>query len=1354
MPPASKAPGRRAQLYHNVVDMACGVLACSCCRDASATVPESAADHSAVTTDAVPSLGSPTTSQLPARPFKRSTSGTKDLKKDIAILSTVYLFQDHPTLKSLAALIVSRIRGQDDGDSMFAKILLKCADFTVRLAAYAEEDADQSHSAIVEFTKTMDTLGSVDPEESDSLKEFERRVDSVAQQLTPTTELQARTNGGEWATLLLDWGSTIFGILKEASEVLPVPALKPVFASLAALFDAAQRTQANFGQMGLLSFIAADLAIQLAEQCSCLNQLPQETTKSIDRFERFVNSTEQLEELETQLNAAVVAFQNNQLVQLQANYQYLKDATAQGRLDHLPQHPDDSGQRGEYLEDSRTEATNAVAEWMRVSHDLIIWIHGTAGVGKSTFSRHLTESLRQTQRLAASVRLRAVGDNWGPETMIKLLAAELGRNHPMAIDDVLAAVGECNDRPLRYYVERCIRDPVRSLRYGHPLIILMDGVDEWPFHEALIKELAHLRTSPTSSFVKFIFTSRSDPHRSHFPNIPIHSYPLPPVPPEVVVHPNEITQLAVLSGGLLIWASTVCGLVKHSLSSNGSARVVNNILTSETKLGGSRKLMHLYRDAIIHAFPSPVEQRRFRDYLGSSMVLQEPLDVFDFSKLTGIEVDVIKRLQTQIAAICQLPSKAVSLSTIYPAASIFHLSFLEFVQDLSANTEALSITLSLVDFHARLGQACLEATFVSPPPEQTVRSFPRRHTNAYRYAVKFWPLHISNGTDRATWSETSHCKKLQDVQIEGMRRWARDFVEYSQPQIHLDKQSFVDDHQGTVLHTVAGGLAGVNSVRSAVDCLEIAVRLRPTSIPSWHQLGEGFRRLSADVWDSDRRILDKAAEALQNALTIWEAYSASSPSNLPSIARAAPKQRPFPHDIPDLEDLVSLPREELGLQSEIYESYPRLVSALGSVLQAQFEQGSTIDDGAGHEAIRLYSHALEVPLGDQSESRCALLYNIASVYYTFHARTGEEIHLCKAIEFGERALKECPPNDTAHSLILRALGKFYRVSGSIQEAIEMLEKALNHCHDQEDKYIVLNEYSDALRARFEHVAGPVSGEPFQNLIDLDGAISLRKEALGLCPQSHPSRSEILYRLGNDLYRRSQYNTSFNLPNQRESALHESIRFYEEALELRIARDGHRFATLTQLSVSLLDHAKEEGGRVDEIISLLSEALSFEEGITIPSLERATCRETLAQALYLRWMKTAQADPSSSEQDLRQAISLQHHILDIDSLDPPIYTNSLFNLAAMRGSLYSKLKLPEDQIESLFHKAYALLTRFEYAGSASDLDEVIQICGQLLEKLPPGHLLVDECKRLSESAAQTASAIQLDALQPTLGTIYE
>lgn len=115
MQPEKKAGGNSARFYHRVVDMACSVL-CSCCAD---DVSIKSPDPS-TPTDRVPSpptSGGSRPPNTPFRPFKRSSSGLEGYKKDVAILSTVYLFQDHVTLKRLAVLLASNARHEDEGDS-------------------------------------------------------------------------------------------------------------------------------------------------------------------------------------------------------------------------------------------------------------------------------------------------------------------------------------------------------------------------------------------------------------------------------------------------------------------------------------------------------------------------------------------------------------------------------------------------------------------------------------------------------------------------------------------------------------------------------------------------------------------------------------------------------------------------------------------------------------------------------------------------------------------------------------------------------------------------------------------------------------------------------------------------------------------------------------------------------------------------------------------------------------------------------------------------------------------------------------------------------------------------------------
>ncbi|KAJ3540295.1 hypothetical protein NMY22_g4353 [Coprinellus aureogranulatus] len=87
----------------------------------------------------------------------------------------------------------------------------------------------------------------------------------------------------------------------------------------------------------------------------------------------------------------------------------------------LPKQRDTSGQHNEYLEGSREEDITAILHWVDSSlpGEMVLWIRGAAGVGKSTLARQLTHVLRAHNRLAASVLLSAVPtDARGPESVL------------------------------------------------------------------------------------------------------------------------------------------------------------------------------------------------------------------------------------------------------------------------------------------------------------------------------------------------------------------------------------------------------------------------------------------------------------------------------------------------------------------------------------------------------------------------------------------------------------------------------------------------------------------------------------------------------------------------------------------------------------------------------------------------------------------------------------------------------------------------------------------------------------------------------------------------------------------------
>ncbi|TEB23396.1 hypothetical protein FA13DRAFT_1798041 [Coprinellus micaceus] len=235
-------------------------------------------------------------------------------------------------------------------------------------------------------------------------------------------------------------------------------------------------------------------------------------------------------------------------------------------LETLPRHPDISNYWTELVPGSRDGDMGRIWSWMDspLTKELVFWIHAPAGLGKSAFARKLKEELRSQHRLAAFIFFRRLPLEWGPETVIRLIGAEIARIHREAVAAVARAVHQCHGASLGLHVEKFIRDPVLSLRLPHPLIIIMDGLTEWTSHGHFIEHLAQL--APYPSLIRFVILGRSEPREGR-QNVHIRSYKLAPVSPEFMARylndrfdiiewkdggrapPEDVLRLAALAGG-------------------------------------------------------------------------------------------------------------------------------------------------------------------------------------------------------------------------------------------------------------------------------------------------------------------------------------------------------------------------------------------------------------------------------------------------------------------------------------------------------------------------------------------------------------------------------------------------------------------------------------------------------------------------------------------------------------------------------------------------------------------------------------------------------------------------------------
>ncbi|RXW13214.1 hypothetical protein EST38_g12637, partial [Candolleomyces aberdarensis] len=408
----------------------------------------------------------------------------------------------------------------------------KCADFCVHLIQYLEENPSTAVNAVDDFLRAVSDLDSFDYNTEASLTNAEERVNESITTLKAShpslKDIKKRACRGLPGAVVsvLDISIPVITVLKDAVEIIgAVPFLKPVVAAILVMSQAARQTQSNFNEMLSLSSTAGEFALSIVERCSASQELPPNLDDAVKKLESQLRGIasrcqemsqksfitcffqtaafkEDLDELRRSLDIAIQEFQSVTLINIQDALQRIADALNRaasniesGRLKELPTHPEMSGKPDEYLVESRTPNVEEICEWIAGSSELVLCIHGTAGVGKSTLAIHLSKEFRVAGRLAGFTFLGAFPTGlYGPVEIVKMLAHEIGLIHPRAIPKILVAMQECHGTSLETHLQKYILEPLQSLNHPHPLVIVVDALDEWHDHPTFVSALAYLNS--------------------------------------------------------------------------------------------------------------------------------------------------------------------------------------------------------------------------------------------------------------------------------------------------------------------------------------------------------------------------------------------------------------------------------------------------------------------------------------------------------------------------------------------------------------------------------------------------------------------------------------------------------------------------------------------------------------------------------------------------------------------------------------------------------------------------------------------------------------------------------------------
>ncbi|KAG2008768.1 mucin-like protein 1 [Coprinopsis cinerea AmutBmut pab1-1] len=1213
-------------------------------------------------------------------PVRRQFQPTGNSSRDIAQLKLAYLIDDNPDLKKASLQVVSLAAHIPPGNDKLDETLLLSAQLLLQIS-----NAVQSGKASVAEPVLSDYIGMMEDVEamlasrtvswenveahlSHKIEEIKRSRCSLLGYCPSKGNAQASTT---W-TALLGSASTTLSVLKDVAEIVPVDILKGVTETAYSLLTAVEQTRSNIDEMRQIASIAADFVVSLTVLCAEKpNQLSAQFERCFKAFDekltdigrQCINMSQKsvlsrflqqgahqgdLTLLRGELESAISKFQTETQMLLHFDVRIFSEVVNakldQDAVNALPE-PDHRGDRlDEYLAASRDDELEAILKWADDPELRVLWIHGAAGLGKSTLMHKVVAVLAQQGRLASSaffVRKK----NRDAIPTIKAVARELANIHPRAVPAVAKAARTCNaahDSILKY-LQVYIIEPVRSLGLPYPLVLPLDALDEWDHHETFLRELKHV--SSTSPFLKFLFTSRwlHSVERGLKHNI-VKEMALPPVTEEVARRYfearfsdvqgetrtllfNSIPQLAKLAKGLLVWAATVCNLIlSDSYTRPPVHTLLERILQSGSGVDEDERLATLYREALLSILgPKARDVEVGMQILSHMVILQEPVDIDTFTELVDLPQhpqaarEIHKRLRIlQIRA-------TFDANVIEPMPTRFHASFLDFLTSSATGPSQSDMTtvplaVDTASAHLRSAKRCL-STLLSALPHGYPPSMPL--PPALLYSTKYWPFHLSHGTDRFQPLPPELEDLLGGLSNDITAWWAKRFVATvcaveAEEMTEWEKQ-LVGERRSDILVKVARLVDQKHPIGEptwwawASSPWEVAVILRESrgSIDLLIQLG--------DFYTPGGMVPLKCATFAVHILEHCIAETASQDGrSLYSLASALYSSYLNTDSVLDLDEAIAFGRGALALRPHPHPERSRTLYSLAVHLSERFgKQGdlADIDDAIafGREALSLRPH----PHPDT-------LNNLAVHLGKRFGKQGDLADIDDAIAFGWEALSLRPHphperSRTLHNLAVHLCNRFGKQGNlaDIDDAIAFGREALSlQPHPHPERSRTLNNLAVHLSERFGKQG---------DLADIDDAIAFGREALSLWPHPHPDRSQILHNLAGHLGDRFKEQGDL-------ADIDDAIAFGREALSLRPHPHPERSQTLHNLAVHLCNRFGKQGNLadIDDAIAFGREALSLWPH---PHPDRSDTLYNLVLALMSRCRMTVSLPP------LEEAISL-------------------------------------------------------------------------------------------------------------------
>ncbi|KJA17313.1 hypothetical protein HYPSUDRAFT_206258 [Hypholoma sublateritium FD-334 SS-4] len=482
---------------------------------------------------------------------------------------------------------------------------------------------------------------------------------------------------------VIDSSITILTIAKDACSLAPPGFVKTSVGLACTLMKAVKQTRSNYEDMQELSATCTEFVLSLivlvTENNIGLSETLENALKDFTstlkdiviiclnlsekslatRFLQQGNNSDDILRLKGNLQTAIQKFQMKaQILQSADFHRFSKiviDKIDGDIIRSLPDNEFFEGSQDDFFPGIHDDVLTQIGTWIENPSFPVLWLCGSAGMGKSSIAHQVVYHLIDARRLGAQMFFTRGSDmQRNLVTVIHTLARELASMHPKTVPEIANSIrlGSSKHQELSVYLKQHIVVPIQSLSLSHPLVIILDALDECKNSNLLLKAIAEISDL---SGIKILVTSRPEPHISNTISTiggvqKINLQRLSNIKLELYISSrfskinwqdqqpseNDLSKMAKMSDGLIIYAATACNFLGNEMQEEEAYQLLQKIVTCSNSqdIAAEHQLASLYYATLSHLFKG-------KDIIGFHQVFQ-PMTVVQDSMTVEIFAKTFK----------------------------------------------------------------------------------------------------------------------------------------------------------------------------------------------------------------------------------------------------------------------------------------------------------------------------------------------------------------------------------------------------------------------------------------------------------------------------------------------------------------------------------------------------------------------------------------------------------------------------------------------------------------------------------------------------------------------------------------